>query len=154
MPPKKHIDVAVSQLFMLLNQIKVAINHIQATLPRMETRLNNLENDRHGSNYDGQKIGTDTSLLNSQIQEQVTQNDLTLRLSCLLERYQLKNTSIKTGISEFQGRSELTSEIDQVEYEDVEEDHPFDDLTATLNLDDESHGGETIELENNSTFVL
>lgn len=88
----------------------------------METRFNNLENDHHGSNYDGQKIGTDSFLVNSQINEQVTQNDLTERLPCLLERYQLKNTSIKTGISEFQGRSELISEIDQVEYEDVEED--------------------------------
>ena len=63
MPPKKHIEVesssssmekltrAVSQLFTSINQIQIAVIQTQTTIAKMEIRLNNLENDCHGSNY-------------------------------------------------------------------------------------------------------
>lgn len=54
------------------------VNQTQATLVWMETRLKNLENDRHVSNFQcaEQEIGTSSYLLKSQIQEKVAPNDL------------------------------------------------------------------------------
>lgn len=47
---------------------------------------------------------------------------ISMRLSCLLYRYQLIKTNIKDDILEFQENSEFEFVVDQVEYESVDKD--------------------------------
>eukprot|EP00268_Persea_americana_P039026 TRINITY_DN38650_c0_g1_i1.p1 TRINITY_DN38650_c0_g1~~TRINITY_DN38650_c0_g1_i1.p1 ORF type:complete len:116 (-),score=18.58 TRINITY_DN38650_c0_g1_i1:516-863(-) len=108
---------SIENLTRTVAQLSTMINQIQATLVMMETELIYLVIDHHEINYrcDGQEIDTTSYFFNSQIQEQATENDFNKRISRLLEKYQLKNTGIKTDVLEFQGKSELESKVDQVE---------------------------------------
>lgn len=129
------------------------VDQIQATQEIMETKLINLENDRRANNYrgHGREIGTSFFLLSSHIQEQVTHNDLNERLLHVLERYQFLNTGIKADILKFQGKFEMESEVDQIEYEE-RKDQPAKNLTTNLSTEDKSDRDQTIELENNQLF--
>ena len=81
----------------------------------------------------------------------MTQNDLNEKLLCLLERYQFLNTGIKADILEFQGKFEMESEVDQIEYEETK-DQLAKNLTTNLNTKDKSERDQTIEPENNQLF--
>ena len=87
-------------------------------------------------------------MLKPQIQEKVAQNDLNEGLLCLLKSCQSIKTDIKAYIFEFQGKSELESEIDQIEHEDIEEDQFAGNLTTKLILEENANKGSAIELEN------
>lgn len=89
---------------------------------------------------DGQEICIGSYLLHSQIQELVAHDDLTkrpLRLF-LFEKGQSKNTGVKANISESQGKLKLESNLDQFEYEDIEEDQPAENLSTNLNMEDKT----------------
>ena len=86
-------------------------------------------------------------MLKPQIQEKVAQNDLNEGLLCLLKSCQSIKTDIKAYIFEFQGKSELESEIDQIEHEDIE-DQFAENLTTKLILEENANKGSAIELEN------
>ena len=87
-------------------------------------------------------------MLKPQIQEKVAQNDLNEGLLRLLKSCQPIKTDIKAYIFEFQGKSELESEIDQIEHEDIEEDQFAGNLTTKLILEENANKGSAIELEN------
>lgn len=74
-------------------------------------------------------------MLNSQIKENVTQNDLNERLSRLLETCQSKNIRIQDDILKFQEKFEQESEVDQIEHQGVE-DQSAENLTTNLNLEE------------------
>lgn len=61
----------------------------------------------------------------------------------------MKYTGIKADISEFPGKFQIESEVDQIKYEDVEDGQPSKNQTTNLNVKDKSDTDQTIEIEIN-----